>query len=187
MTDQARTSRVLIALIVSMTIGAVVLMALDNGALKGGAFSLYRLNGLPGEDFVMKDLDEGVEIADWGRVEILYSNTTSGSALDLPVLARLSLSGDRHLDAHFIICNGQGGGLGQIQPTVRWKQQKPVLSADVGTIRICVVANGIVDGAKVGPSDNQVLSTDHLVEFLQKQFDISDSGTNISRPAGWQL
>lgn len=185
MTDQARTSRVLIALIVSMTIGAVVLMALDNGALKGGAFSLYRLNGLPGEDFVMKDLGEGVEISNWGRIEILYSNTVSGNALDLSVLGRLS--GDQHLDAHFIICNGQGGELGQIQPTDQWKQQKPVLSAGFGTIRICVVANGVADGVKVGPSDNQVLSANHLVKFLRKQFNISDSDTNISRPAGWQL
>ena len=49
MTNQARTSRVLIALIVSMTIGAVVLMALDNGGLLGGAWSLsvhQRLNRL---------------------------------------------------------------------------------------------------------------------------------------------
>lgn len=40
MTEQARTSRVLIGLIVSMTIGAVVLMALENGPVAGGAFSL---------------------------------------------------------------------------------------------------------------------------------------------------
>ncbi len=185
MTDQARTSRVLVALIVSMTIGAVVLMALDNGALKGGAFSLYRLNGLPAEDFVMKDLGEGVEISNWGRVEILYSNTTSGNALDVSLWR--SLRGDQRLDAHFVICNGQGGELGHIQPTVRWKQQEQIQSAGIGTIRICVVANGVEDGVKVGPSDNQVLSTNHLVEFLRKEFNIPDSDTNISRPAGWQL
>ncbi len=178
MTDQARTSRVLIALIVSMTIGAVVLMALDNGALQGGAFSLSVFNRLPAiEDIVIDSASE--KIGEWSRIEVFYSNTSSGNVKELTVLT--SLTGNRDLDAHFVICNGKGGNQGDVQPTARWREQKPSLSGHGRTIRICIVA----DGVNTPATECQITRTDDLIKFFCKKFGVVKK--NISRPASSQL
>ena len=176
MSDQARTSRVLIALIVSMTIGAVILMAVDNGALKGGAFSLYVFNNLPAiESVVVADKPR----TQWKGVEVFYSNTASGNIKELTVLKHIS--GENNLDAHFVICNGKGGGQGEVQPTNQWKMQYPALKGDI--IRICVIFKAEDNNAM--PNECQITRIDDLISFFQKKFNITDQ--NINRPVTSQL
>jgi len=186
MTSQARTSRVLIALIVSMTLGAIVLVTLDRGGPLGSAWSLANYLKLsPVENSVS---NAGVDAARrWNRIEVFYSNTTGGNVRELTLLYGLRTGQD--LNAHFVVCNGRGAKSeeireGQIQYTERWRLQKPCFpdgrwrgSSD--TIRICVVA----DGATTLPTETQVARTVELVNFFRKQFRISSR--QVVWPANW--
>ncbi len=182
MTEQARTSRVLIGLIVSMTIGAVVLMALDKGAVQGGAFSLYvYLGNDPVEKATVTE--PTASRVDWCGIEVHYSQTISGNATLLPLL--YELPNDQDLNTHFVICNGSGGNEGQIEPTPRWQMQRPCLPdgnwrGNTGTIRICVIA----DGVRQMPTEIQKTRTDELVRALCKQYKV---GRNmVAWPANWR-
>ena len=179
MSDQARTSRVLIALIVSMTIGAVILMALDNGALKGGAFSLSVFNNLPAIENVVLDSINDKPRTQWNGVEVFYSNTASGNIKELTLLK--SISRENNLDAHFVICNGKGGEQGEVQPTNQWKMQYPALKGDV--IRICVIFKA--EDYNSMPNECQITRIDDLISFFQNKFNIADQ--NIIRPVTSQL
>ncbi len=182
MTTQARTSRVLIVLIVSMTIGAVVLMALDNGGPQGGPWwslvSYLKLN--PIEHSVSDAAANSVQT--WNRVEVFYSNTTRGNLRELAILHELQTGQD--LNAHFIVCNGLGAKDGQIDPTKRWQTQSPCLPdgrwrGTVDTVRICVVADGI----GTMPKETQRTRTADLVKFLRKKYKISRK--QVIWPANW--
>ena len=181
MTNQARTSRVLIALIVSMTIGAVVLMALDNGGPRGSAWSLANyINLNPIEPSVSDAAANSVHT--WNRVEVFYSNTTRGNLRELAILHGLQTGQD--LNAHFVVCNGLGAKEGQIDPTNRWQIQNPCLPdaqwrGTVDTVRICVVADGI---GKM-PTETQGTRTADLVKILCKKYKISRK--QVIWPANW--
>ena len=198
MTNQARTSRVLIALIVSMTIGAVVLMALDNGRSVGSkplvpAWSLVKHFKLNPIEACVSDIAANT-VNTWNRVEVFYSGTTRGNLTELAQIQKLRTGQDQGLNAHFVIYNGLIAEEdndkarttidGEIERTGRWHIQKPCLPdgqwrGSVDTIRICVVA----DGTGKMPTD-QGPRTAELVEFLCKKY------KNISRervvwPANW--
>ena len=181
MTNQARTSRVLIALIVSMTIGAVVLMSLDNGGLQGGAWSLVGYQRLdPIEPYVSKAAANSVHT--WNRVEVFYSNTTRGNLRELATLHGLQTGQD--LKAHFVVCNGLGAKEGWVEPAERWQAQKPCLSdaqwqGTTDTVRICVVADGI----GTMPTETQGTRTAELVKILSKKYKISRK--QVIWPANW--
>jgi len=181
MTNQTRTSRVLIALIVSMTIGAVVLMALDNGGPRGSAWSLANYLKLNPIAHSVSDAASN-SVQTWNRVEVFYSNTTRGNLRELAILNGLQTGQD--LNAHFVVCNGLGAKEGQIQPTERWQIQKPCLPdgrwrGTVDTVRICVVA----DGVSTIPTETQGTRTADLVKFLCKKFRISRK--QVAWPANW--
>ncbi len=181
MTNQARTSRVLIALIVSMTIGAVVLMALDNGGPRGSAWSLANYLKLNPVAHSVSDAASN-SVQSWNRVEVFYSNTTRGNLRELAILNGLQTGQD--LNAHFVVCNGQGAKEGQIQRTERWQIQKPCLPdgrwrGTVDTVRICVVA----DGVSTIPTETQGTRTADLVKELCKKFRISRK--QVAWPGNW--
>ncbi|MCD6393094.1 MAG: hypothetical protein J7M40_06260 [Planctomycetes bacterium] len=196
MTNQARTSRVLIALIVSMTIGAVVLMALDNGGPVGKVpilpnFSLYNYLKLNPIEPIVSDA-AGNSVHTWNRVEVFYSNTTRGNLRELAQIQDLQ-TGQALLNGHFVIFNGRIAGEvsdttktidGEIQRTERWHIQKPCLPdgqwrGTVDTVRICVVADGI----GTMPTETQGTRTADLVEFLCKKYKISRK--QVIWPANW--
>ena len=187
MTSQARTSRVLIALIVSMTIGAVLLMALDNGGSVGSApivpqWSLvHHLKLNPVEGSVSGATANGVQT--WDRIEVFYSNTSRGNVRELALLHGLQTGQD--LNAHFVVCNGLGAKEGEIQATERWHIQKPCLPdgrwrGTVNTVRICVVA----DGVSTMPTETQGTRTADLVKLLRRKFKISRK--QVVWPTNWQ-
>jgi hypothetical protein len=165
-----------------MTVGATVLMALDKQSPSGGAFSLAsytNLNPIAQVALTVKPADP----ANWNCIEISYGPITSDS------IRQLTESGTfagNDLNFHFVICNGEGGDDGQIQPTEKWRWQRPCLPGgnwygSGQTIRICTV----VDGSKVAPTDCQVKRTAALAEALARKFNIPSQ--QIRYPSPWQL
>ena len=120
MSDQGRLIKVLVSLLISMTVGAVVLMVLHGNPPSAGPFCLssyYRLN--PVKDAVSSRVGQSPER--WNCIEIYYSNTSAGNVKQLASLGGLKEADD--INCHFVVCNGLGGEDGQIEATERWQRQ----------------------------------------------------------------
>jgi len=183
MTNQARILRVLICLVAAMTIGALVLMLLDEQSPSGGAFSLASYTNLnPIEQVAMTARPAG--FGKWNRIEISCSGTQAGNIEQLAKLA--GLTNGSELNFHFVICNGRGENDGHIQTTERWRWQRPCLPNENWygsdqTIRICTIA----DGSKTALTDCQIKRTAALAEALARKFNIPSQ--QILYPPNWQL
>jgi hypothetical protein len=181
MADQSRVAKVLGALLVSMTTGAAVLMALGNNPPSAGAFCLssyYRLGP------VKEAIASGTcQLPDrWNKIEIYYSGTEAGNIEYLTSLQGLAIPDD--LNYHFVICNGFGGLDGQVQPTERWQKQWSSLPdrswyGGLQTIRICIIA----DGKNAHPTNYQIKRTEALIEGLCRVFNINPQ--SIYYPGDW--
>ncbi|MHC4644755.1 MAG: peptidoglycan recognition protein family protein [Planctomycetota bacterium] len=182
MADQPRVAKVLAALLVSMTLGAVVLMALGNNPPSAGTFTLasyYRLDSVA-QAISSRDPQSPGR---WARIEIYYSGTTGGNMEQLASLNGLTNPED--LNCHFCVCNDLGGSDGQIESTEKWQRQWSIVPGRTWygtsqTIRICVIA----DGKNTPPTDCQTKRTDALVECLWRKFDISPSA--VYYPHDWR-
>jgi len=171
MTTQLRVWKVLLVLLVSMTSGAIVLMALRDNPPLAGAFCLSSYYRLPPTATVISSRSQQ-SFDSWQNIEIYYSGTRVGNIAWLA-----SLNGFRNpkdLNCHFVICNGYGGEDGQIQTTERWQDQAAVSSRqneddNRKTIRICIVS----DGKTTFPTDCQVRRAETLVETLCRNFRIN--------------
>ena len=166
-----------------MTIGAIVLMALDNHSLSAGAFSLAGYTNLdPIEQVTLISVTPDKQ--KWDSVEVYYNGTDAG---DFEEITRFNgLANSEDVNFHFLVCNGTGGADGKIRATTKWCKQRAALGGqdwfgNNQTIRICVVA----DGLKFLPTDCQIKRTTGLVEVLARKFDISSQ--RISYPANWKL
>jgi hypothetical protein len=187
MVKQPRTAKVLFSLIVSMTIGAAVLLMLEDKPLPAGAFSLasYTLLGSVEEAIeTYEPLEKDGESQRWQHIEVFYSNTIGGNIEQIASLNGLRQSED--LNLHFLICNGRGGQDGQIQTSERWKRQWSCVPGgrwygNSKTIRVCLIA----DGSSVLPSEFQIKRTNLLLETLCRKFNISTD--EVIYPVNWQL
>lgn len=175
MAAQNRTVAVLFALLAAMTGGAIVLMSLDNYAPSAAAYSLSSYLRLDPVEAVVKD---GLTVipAHWSGIEVFYSQTQSGNARELPLLA--GLSGGQSA-FHFVICNGAGGDNGVIQVAPQWHQQAAFGTA--ATIRICIVG----DGQRTPATNSQIQRTNALIETLSRSFNIGPR--QIQYPGNWRL
>ena len=182
MSNQPRVAKVLAALLVSMTVGAVVLMALGNNPPSAGPFCLnayYRLE--PVDKAIISKATQYPNR--WNCVEIFYSGTKGGN---IDQLASLNgLSGPEEINCHFIVCNGLGATDGQIQTTEKWKRQWSAIPGQnwygtAQTIRICLVANS--KNAK--STDYQIRRTEALLETLHRKFNIEPYYTYY--PGNWK-
>ena len=182
MSNQPRVAKVLLALLLSMTLGAIVLMTLGNNPPSAGAFSLWSYSRLdPIEIAITSQAAQAPNR--WNCIEIYYSNTKAGNIEQLASLN--GLAGPAELNCHFCICNGLGGGDGQVQVTEKWQRQWSIIPGGIWygtgqTIRICVVA----DSRSVHPTDSQIKRTEALVEGLCRKFNIAPD--NIYYPNDWQ-
>lgn len=182
MSSQPRVAKVLVALLVSMTSGAVVLMALGNNPPKAGPWSLanyYRLD--PVEEAVVSVATQSPHR--WNSIEVCYSGSRAGNIEQLASLS--GLASPDEINYHFCLCNGLGGSDGQIQPTEKWQRQWSIIPSRTWygssqTIRICVIA----DGTTVRPTDSQIKRTETLVEGLCRKFDISPD--SVYYPGDWR-
>jgi len=169
----------LAAILISMTAGAIVLMALGNNPPSAGPFCLssyYRLDPIGKAIFSNAAQYPGR----WNCIEIYYSATRAGNIQQLA-----SLAGTDDINCHFVICNGLGGGDGQIQATEKWQRQWSVIPSRTWygtdqTVRICVIASP----PKAGPTEYQLKRTEALMEGLCRKFDINRSC--IYYPGNWR-
>ena len=182
MPNQSRVTKVLVVLLVSMTTGAVVLMALGNHPPSAGPFCLstyYRL------DPIQQAISSRVTQAPgrWESIEIYYSGTKAGNIEQIASLSGLANSDD--INCHFVVCNGLGGSDGQIQTTEKWQKQWSVIPDHTWygsgrTIRVCLVA----DGRGVRLSGSQIQRAEALVEALSIKFNVP--ATKIFYPTNWR-
>jgi len=181
MSDQSRVAKVLAALLVSMTTGAVVLMALGNNPPSAGAFCLSSYYSLgPVKEALPSRACQSPDR--WNRIEIYYSGTGAGNIEYLASLQGLATPED--LNYHYVICNGFGGLDGQVQPTERWQKQSSSIPdrswhGGLATIRICVIA----DGKNAHPTNCQVKRTEALIEGLCRAFNVRPQ--SIYYPGNW--
>ena len=182
MSNQPRVAKVLAALLVSMTTGAIVLMALGNNAPSEGPFCLssyYHLD--PVEKAVASRAIQTPRR--WNTIEIFYSGTNSG---DLEKLARMAnLSSAHDINCHFVISNGCDSVDGLIQHTEKWNRQFSAIPAadwygSPRTIRICLIA----DGKNTFPTECQIRRVEALVEALYRKFNINPE--SIYYPGNWR-
>ena len=181
MSNQPRVAKVLAALLLSMTAGAIVLMALGNNPPSAGPFSLAHYCSLNSVEKAIS-CRNGQSVASWNRIEIHYSETKAGNIEQLAALN--GLASDKDINCHFCLCNGLGGGDGQIQPTEKWRRQWPAIPDQTWqgsnqTIRVCIIA----DSKNAIPTDSQVKRLEVLVEALRRKFNIKTE--NIYYPSDW--
>ena len=182
MSNQPRVAKVLAVLLVSMTTGAIVLMALGHNPPSAGPFSLwtyYRLDPIRKAIVSRAAQSPGR----WNRIEIYYSGTKAGNIEQLASLSGLLTPED--INCHFCLCNGLGGGDGQIQPTEKWQKQWSIIPGRTWygssqTIRICVIA----DGQTTAPTDCQIKRLQALADGLCKKFRIPPE--SVYYPSDWR-
>lgn len=176
-----RTANVLVALLVSMTTGSMVLLAMGNNRPSEGPFCLasyYQLD--PVEKVVFSKSIQSR--SRWDNIEVYNSGTRAGNIEQLASLSGLTSPED--IDCHFVICNGLGGDDGQIQPTEKWQRQWSIIPGRTwygssNTLRICVIA----DDKSARPSDFQIKRTEELIETLSRKFDIRSE--SVHYPETW--
>jgi hypothetical protein len=178
MPNQARVAKVLATLLASMTVGAIVLMALGHNPPSAGPFSLwtyYRLD--PVNKAISSQAAQSPD--NWDSIQIYYSSTSTGNIEQLASLNGLANPDD--INCHFCIYNGFGGSDGQIQTTKKWEKQSSASSVGGNkTIRICIIA----DGKTKHPTDCQLKRIQVLVEALCKKFHIQLG--SIDYPNEWR-
>ena len=182
MSNQPRVAKVLAVLLLSMTTGAIVLMTLGNNPPSAGPFCLssyYRLN--PVEEATSSQAAQSPDR--WNCIEIYYSGTKAGNIEQLASLN--GLAGPEDINCHFCLCNGRGGGDGQIQPTEKWQKQWSSIPGQTWygsgqTIRICVIANA----QTTRPTDSQIKRVEALVEQLCRKFNIPPE--SVYYPSDWR-
>ena len=183
MSNQPRVVKVLAALLVSMTAGAIVLMTLSGKPPKAGPFSLSSYIGLPPiKEAVHSRVTQRSDR--WSSVEVYYSGTRAGNPGQLASLHGLARSED--LNCHFVVCNGNGGENGQIMATEKWQRQWSITPGrtwygESQAIRICVIAPGRSPDNM--PTEYQIKRTDALVEKLCQGFNIHPR--SIRYPKNW--
>ncbi len=178
MSNQPRVVKVLAALLVSMTAGAIILMALGNNPPSAGPFCLstyYRLDSI---NHALRS-QASQSSRRWDHIDIFFSGTAAGNIKSLAEVHGLGNAAD--INCHFVVCNGVGGGDGEIQTTAKWQTQSSAQPGGAAsgdrTIRICLIG----DGASTRPTDSQLKRLETLLEALGRRFDIGSSAVRLPR------
>ncbi len=170
----------MVALVASMTVGALVLMALDDRPLSAGAFSLASYSRLNSIDQIVESRAVA-KASRWDRIEIYYSRTKGGNLEQIAALNGHTSSED--VNFHFLICNGLGGSDGFVSASEKWQRQWSCLPGrnwygSGQTIRICIVGDGVA-------TDSQIKRLGTLAESLCRRFNISKG--DVIYPGNWEL
>lgn len=177
MSNQPRVVKVLAALLISMTTGAVVLMALGDNPPSAGPFCLSAYYRLDSVDHALRCRIDPSR-SRWASIEIAFSGTKGGNIQRLAAVR--GLADPANLDCHFLVGNGIGANDGEIQTTENWLNQRPIRPSapwrgDERTIRICLVGNGV----SALPTDYQLKRLEMLLESLCRKFDISAEAVHL--------
>lgn len=172
-----RNVTVLFSLIASMTIGALVLMALDDNGPRAGAYSLSSYLRLDPVEEVVRNTVQAEPMV-WSQIEVVYSYTGGGNAEELALLTGLGDGGPAEF--HFVVCNGNGGDDGAVQAAELWQKQR-YCDGKPEIIRVCVIS----DDQNEALTESQRQRTGALVESLSRTFDVSPR--YIHYPFDWQM
>lgn len=172
--DGRRNVLVFSALAGSLTATALLLQLLSPPPVRAQAsMSLFAVDSPE----TMTRAIAGPEGRTWKYVYIHHSKTSDGDAQTLS-------SGD--LGDHFVICNGDGGGDGEVQVGYRWTKQLPGVaprgakSITADCISICLVG----DFDMTRPTTQQTRNLSHLVTSLQSKYNISASNIYMANQSG---
>jgi N-acetylmuramoyl-L-alanine amidase len=151
-------------LLLSMTVGAFLLMALGNNPPSAGPFCLSAYYQLDSVDHVVQSRACQAPHR-WTSIEIYFSGTQHGNLLQPADSA--------DLNCHFLICNGAGGGDGEIQASEQWQRQWSIRPSRTWqgsdkTIRVCLIG----DGVRTAPTNYQLKRLETLLEALSRKFGI---------------
>ena len=157
-------------------------MALGNNPPSAGPFCLntyYRLD--PVEKAILSKAAQSP--SRWNSIEFYYSGTKAGNIEQLASLNGLASPDD--VNCHFCLCNGLGGGDGDIQSTEKWQRQWSIIPGRTWygsgqTVRICVIA----DGKAACLTDSQIKRAEVLAEALCRKFNIGPE--SVHYPDNWQ-
>jgi hypothetical protein len=181
---QRRNTKVFAILLMAMTAGTIVLIALGSNPPSAGAFCLSRYYHL---DPVEKAItSRAVQLPSrWDSIEVYYSGAKD------EIIEQSAPPDERDnledVNCHFYLYNGSDGSDGQIQPTEKWQRQWSTIpgrnwygNGSGQTIRICIMA----DGKTACPTDFQVKRAEVLVDMLSRKFNIRPE--YIYYPSNWQ-
>ncbi|MBN2064338.1 MAG: N-acetylmuramoyl-L-alanine amidase [Sedimentisphaerales bacterium] len=135
MNNQGRLKNAFIILIISMSAGALILMALEGKPLKPVAFSLSSSSevntALPKATVGTRN---GIVPGKWHTIEITFSSSYAD-------IVNTRTTGELDKFAHFVICDGTNDSVdGQILATTSWFDQKAAALNPTGNIiRICLI------------------------------------------------
>jgi len=179
MSNQPRVVKVLAALLISMTVGAVVLMALGNNPPSAGPFCLSTYYRLDSVDHALRS-QVSQSPQRWNSIEICFSETKGGNIGRLAAAQGLRNAAD--ISCHFVLCNGSGAGDGEIQTTESWQRQRsvplsPISQGGDETICICLIGNGV----SALPTDYQLKRLEMLLDALCRRFNISADAVYLPR------
>ena len=166
MNNQGRLINAILLLVVSMTAGTFLLLALEGKPFKPVAFSLSsssEINTNVSRETV--GTKEGIIPEIWKGIEITYSTSVNE-------IINSRTTGVLNETNHFIICDGTAECIdGQILATTRWYDQLPVkdhlFSNDI--IRICIIS----PSGQFKPTPWQSNRLESLVNCLVKHCNIS--------------
>lgn len=160
-----------------MTTGAAVLMALGNNPPSAGPFCLSAYYRLGSVDHALRSQVPQAKNR-WNRIEVFFSQTRGGNIERLAAASGLADSGN--LNCHFVICNGVGGGDGEIQTTEKWQTQATAYTGPTSdrTIRICLIG----DGVSALATDYQLRRLELLLETLCRRFAIDIDADSVQLP-----
>jgi len=162
MVRQGRPARVILCLMAAMTIGAIVLLALEGKPIKPMAFSLASQVRLPALDSALGARAK-LEPGRWSRLEMCYRPNNG------QLSRRHGLTGELAAEYHFVIANGNGAEDGEILASRRWVQQRSCPAAGDSpearrTIRICLIR----DEGQAAITERQVQQLEALVASLSR-------------------
>lgn len=180
MPRRPHVARVLAALLVSMTIGAVVLMYLGKPPPSGGPFLLAKTL-TPIEEALDSDAAQIPE--HWNRIDVSYTGTRAGNIEQLASLKGLVAPDD--LNCHFVICNGTGGADGEIQATFKWKRQWSVLPSEAWHGTAQTVSIWVVADLDTKPATHlQMRRVTDMIEELCRRFKIPSESVSYPKEKG---
>ncbi len=164
MNNQGRLVNAIIILMVSMTAGALVLLALEGKPLKPVAFSLSsssEINTNVSRETI--GTRNGITPDKWANIEITFSS-------DYNEVVNRATTGPLDTENHFVICDGSHNSIdGQIIATTTWYNQNSVndpFASDV--IRVCMLSGN----GSFKPTPWQYNRLESLVNRLAKHCNI---------------
>ena len=163
--NQGRLLKAILLLMVAMTTGALILLALEGKPIRRVpmGYSLHSQSQLNSFDIDLQT-EVGLELGRWRDIKV-YFELDNGS-----LSSRFGPTGTLAISYHFVISNGGVGKDGQIYPTNRWRSQLPCLNTSAGserTLRVCLLRDSVDSKQTLNQSRQLDILQSKLVKFCR--------------------